>query len=105
MSGTKAKEPQNQIQFNNYKKSPALMGPYTTHIWNHDPRHLGFLLCRYKFVAKMLEGKKKVVEIGVGDGFGVPIVAQTVRQIHGIDWESLLIDDNLKRLADLSFPT
>ena len=103
MSETKAKEPQNQIQFDNYKKSPTLMGPCTTHIWNHDPRHLGFLLSRYKFVAKMLEGKKKVVEIGVGDGFGVPIVAQTVRQIHGIDWESLLIDDNLKRLADLSF--
>ena len=103
MSETKAKEPQNQIQFDNYKKNPALMGPYTTHIWNHDPRHLGFLLSRYKFVAKMLEGKKKVVEIGVGDGFGAPVVAQTVEHIHGIDWESLLIDDNIKRLTDLSF--
>lgn len=97
-----AKEPQNQIQFDNYAKAPAQLGPYTTHIWNHDPRHLGFLLARYKFCAKMLEGKENILEVGCGDGFGVPIMAQTVGHIHGIDWEPLLMEDNKKRLRHIN---
>ena len=96
----KAKEPQNQIQFDNYMKAPAQLGSYTTHIWKTDPRHLGFLLARYKFVAKMLEGMDKVLEVGVGDGFGLKVVTQTVRYIHAIDWEPLLLEDNQKRLQD-----
>ena len=94
----KTKEPQNQIQFDNYKKSPVQLGPYTSHIWKNDPRHLLFFLSRYKFVAKMLEGKKRVLEIGSGDGVGIPIVAQTVEYVHAIDWEPLLLKDNQKRL-------
>jgi 2-polyprenyl-3-methyl-5-hydroxy-6-metoxy-1,4-benzoquinol methylase len=97
MSGT-AKEPQNQIQFENYRVNAASLGPYTTHIWRTDPRHLLFLLARYKFVAKMLEGKKRVLEVGCGDGFGVPVVAQTVDFIHGLDFEPMLLEDNRKRL-------
>lgn len=103
MTGIAAKEVQNQIQFDNYEKDPVILGPYTTHIWNDDPKHLGFLLARYKFISKMLEGKDRVVEIGVGDGFGIPVVAQTVNHIHGIDWEPLLLEDNIKRLANIHF--
>lgn len=96
----KAKEPQNQIQFDEYQERPGSLGPYTTYIWQHDPRHLGFLLARYKFCAKMLEGKKRVLEIGCGDGFGIPVVTQTVGHVHGVDFEPLLIEDNCKRLGD-----
>ncbi|OGV37077.1 MAG: hypothetical protein A2X48_04505 [Lentisphaerae bacterium GWF2_49_21] len=97
-----AKESQNQVQFDNYKINPTLLGPYTTHIYNNDPKHLVFLLSRYKFVAKMLEGKNKVLDIGVGDGFGLPIVSQTVNHILAIDWEPLLIDNNRKRLSHVN---
>jgi len=97
-----AKEIQNQVQFDNYLKDPVQFGPYTSHIWKNDPRHLSFLLARYKFVAKMLEGKKKVLEIGSGDGFGIPIVAQTVVQIHALDWEPLLLEDNKNRLKGVN---
>jgi cyclopropane fatty-acyl-phospholipid synthase-like methyltransferase len=97
-----AKEAQNQIQFDNYKKSAAQLGPYTTHIWRHDPRHLGFLLARYKFVAKMLEGKESALEIGCGDAFGVPVVAQTVKHIHGVDFEPMLMEDNRSRLKGIN---
>ena len=93
-----AKEAQNQIQFDNYTKASVQLGPYTSHIWKNDPRHLLFLLARYKFVAKMLEGKKRVLEIGAGDGFGIPVVAQTVKYIHAVDWEPMLLEDNQKRL-------
>lgn len=97
-----AKETQNQVQFDNYEKAPTQLGPYTTHIWNHDPRHLAFLLARYKFCAKMLEGKKRVLEVGCGDAFGTPVMCQTVEHVHGVDWEPMLMEDNKKRLADLN---
>ncbi|MBL7131595.1 MAG: SAM-dependent methyltransferase, partial [Candidatus Omnitrophica bacterium] len=75
----KAKESQNQIQFDTYqKKGPIQLGPWTSHIWRTDPKHLVFVLARYKFCAKMLAGKKEVLEIGCGDAFGVPVVLQTV---------------------------
>ncbi len=98
----KVKEVQNQMQFDNYVKDPAQLQPYTTHIWKEDPRHLLFLLSSYKFVAKMLEGKEKVIDIGAGDGFGIPVVAQTVKHIHVIDWEILLMENNRKRLKHIN---
>lgn len=94
----KSKESQNQIQFDNYLKESIKLGPYTSHIWKNDPRHLGFLLARYKFCAKMLHGKREVLEVGCGDAFGMPLVAQTVGSVHGVDWEPLLLKDNAKRL-------
>lgn len=46
--------------------------------WQRDPKHLGFMLARYKFVAKMFAGMANVLEVGCGDATGVPIVAQAV---------------------------
>lgn len=96
----KTKEPQNQAQIDFYQeKGPVQLGPWTSHIWRSDPRHLGFILARYKFCAKMLAGKSKVLEVGCGDAFGTMIVRQTVESIHGIDFEPLIIEDNQVRLA------
>lgn len=78
------------------------MGPYTSHIWKTDPRHLVFLLARYKFVAKMLDGLERVLEVGCGDAFGLPIVAQAVKHVHGIDFEPMLLRDNQERLQGVS---
>lgn len=99
----KAREPQNQIQFDEYRRQPASLGPYTTFLWRRDPRHLGFLLARYKFCAKLLEGKARALEIGCGDAFGMPVVGQTVDSVHGIDFEPLLMEDNRRRLPAEKF--
>ena len=50
-----------------------------------DPKHLGFVLARYKFVAKMLTGYGRVLEIGCGDCTGAPIVQNVVGDWHGCD--------------------
>lgn len=93
-----AKESQNQIQFDTYtKKGGIKLGPYSSHIWRTDPKHLSFLLARYKFCAKMLQGKKKVLEIGCGDSLGSSIVLQTVNSIHAIDFEPIVIKDAIER--------
>lgn len=94
----KANEPQNQVQFDNYyQKGGVVLGPYSTHIANHDPKHLVFLLSRYKFCGKMLEGKAKVLEVGCGDSFGTAITLQTVSSVLCIDIEPLVIEDNKNR--------
>lgn len=60
-----AVEPQNQEQIDEYRKrGQSKMGHWTSHIWRTDPQHLGFLLSRYKFCAKMLAGKGDVLETG-----------------------------------------
>lgn len=92
-------EPQIQVQIEHYREAPVMLGPYTTHMFRDDPKHLCFLLSRYKFVAKMLEGKESVLDVGCGDAFGVPIVCQSVKKVHCIDREPLLMEDNQRRLV------
>ena len=100
MKPRKTKEPQNQIELDTYQeRGPVQLGPWTSHIWRTDPRHLGFLLARYKFCARMLVGKSEVLEVGCGDAFGMMVVLQAVKSVHGIDFESLVIDDAKARLA------
>lgn len=50
-----------------------------------DPKHLGFVLARYKFVAKMLAGCGRVLEVGCGDGTGMAVMRATVTDLVGID--------------------
>jgi len=91
-------EPQVRIQLNEYyEKKGVVLGPYTSHIWRDDPKHLLFLLARYKFCSKLLAGKNTVLEVGCGDSFGTGIVLQTVKKVHGIDIEPLIIKDNIER--------
>ncbi|MFA5392884.1 MAG: class I SAM-dependent methyltransferase [Candidatus Ratteibacteria bacterium] len=87
------KEPQYQIQFDAYKtKGPVCLGPTTSHLWRSDPRHLSFLLARYKIVAKLLSGKKNVLEVGCGDAFAIDIVLQEVKSVMGVDFDPLFIE-------------
>jgi hypothetical protein len=52
-----------------------------------DSKHLGFVLARYKFVARMLTGKARVLEIGCGDTTGARVVKPVVGKLIGIDRE------------------
>lgn len=100
MSEDKTKEAQNQSQIDDYMTlGPITFGPWTSHIWRSDPRHMTFLMSRYKFIAKMLQGRDAVLEIGCGDGAGMPIVLQTVGRVHGVDFEPLVLNDAQTRYA------
>lgn len=81
------------------------LGSWTSESMMHDPKHLSFVLARYKFVAKILEGRQGVLEIGCGDAFGIPIVAQAVENLYAVDWEEKFIKDNEKRLSFLKNTT
>lgn len=78
-----------------------LLGPWTSYSLMTDPKHMAFVLSRYKFCAKMLAGKDLVVEIGCGDGFGLPIMADAVNHLHCIDWDERSLEGCSRRLKHL----
>ena len=84
-----------------FEQEELSLGPWTSYSFVHDPKHMAFVLARYKFVAKMLHGKQKVFEVGSGDGFGLPIVAQEVGHVYCIDWDTRLLEGNQRRLPHL----
>lgn len=87
-------------EMKSYFETPeVLLGPWTSESLINDPKHLSFVLARYKFVAKMLAGRKRVLEVGCGDAFGTPIVANVVENLYAIDWEEKFIKDNINRLS------
>ncbi|MBP02176.1 MAG: hypothetical protein CMM25_05165 [Rhodospirillaceae bacterium] len=83
-----------------FETQEHVLGPWTSYSILNDPKHLVFTLGRYKFCAKMLEGRKSVIEVGPGDGIGLPIIAQAVDQVYAVDWDKRLVEGNKKRLKD-----
>ncbi|MCA9471200.1 MAG: class I SAM-dependent methyltransferase [Nitrospirales bacterium] len=69
------------------KARPERLGLMSGWSWHDDPKRLVFFLARYKFVAKMLDGCERVLEVGCGDGFGTRIVTQTVKHVTGVDFD------------------
>lgn len=84
-----------------FKTEPIRLGPLTSYSMINDPKHTAFVLSRYKFCARLLEGKKMTLEVGCGDGFGVPIVAQAIGHVYCIDADLRLIEGNRERLGFL----
>ncbi len=76
------------------------LGLMTNQVWHDDPKRLLFVLSRYKFVAKMLSGKKRVLEIGCGDAFGTRIVAQEVAHVCAVDFDPIFIKDIKDRMIE-----
>jgi len=74
------------------------LGPWASEDLRKDPKRLSFVLSRYKFVSKMLSGYNLVVEIGCGDGLGLPIVADVVKDLIALDWEERVVTGNMGRL-------
>jgi 2-polyprenyl-3-methyl-5-hydroxy-6-metoxy-1,4-benzoquinol methylase len=75
-------EPQYSILDDDARRSGLCQfGPMASFTWNTDPKRLLFVLSRYKFAAKILEGSENVVEVGCGDGFAARIVKQHVKNL------------------------
>lgn len=67
--------------------------------WYEDPKHLVFRLSRYKFVAKMLSGRRHVLEVGCGDAFGIRIVQAEVGALTAVDFDPVFIEDVRQRMV------
>lgn len=69
------------------------LGLMINQAWHDDPKRLAFTFSRYKFVAKLLEGKTKVMEVGCGDGFVSRVVQQAVGKLTLLDFDPIFIED------------
>ena len=76
------------------------LGPMASFTWNSDPKRLLFVLARYKFAARLLEGATNVIEIGCGDGFASRIVKQHVERLTLTDVDPQMIKYALMTSTD-----
>ncbi len=92
------REPQYQPCFDHIKRfGRADLGVMHSHSWDIDPKHLLFSLSRYKFVAKMLTGRKNVLEVGCADAFASRLVRQTVQKLTVSDFDPVWIAEAERR--------
>ena len=95
----RTREPQYQITVElAADKGLTTLGLMTNQVWHDDPRRLLFVLARYKFVSKMLAGRKRVLEVGCADAFGTRVVLQEVDRLTATDFDAVFVDDVLKRM-------
>jgi SAM-dependent methyltransferase len=74
------------------------LGLMSNQVWQDDPRRLVFVLSRYKFVAKMLSGKDRVLEVGCADAFGTRVVLQEVGAVTAVDFDPVFLEDARQRM-------
>lgn len=95
------KEPQYQFELELAQKEGfARFGIMSNQTWHDDPRRLLFLLSRYKFVARMLAGKQRVLEVGCADAFGTRLVQQAGCTVTACDFDPVFIDDARDRMSE-----
>jgi 2-polyprenyl-3-methyl-5-hydroxy-6-metoxy-1,4-benzoquinol methylase len=80
------------------KHGIARLGLMVNESWNQDPKRTLFTLARYKFVARMLSGRKRVLEVGCADAFGTRIVQQAVGKVTAVDFDPIFIADVNERM-------
>jgi 2-polyprenyl-3-methyl-5-hydroxy-6-metoxy-1,4-benzoquinol methylase len=68
------------------------LGSMSGHSWKTDPTRVAFVLSRYKFVARMLSGYNKVLEVGCSDGFFSRVVRQSVGELVATDFDEEFIN-------------
>lgn len=86
-------DPQNSLTVSAFQeRGPVQLGAMMSHVWRSDPKRFTFVLSRYKFCARMLEGRGRVLEVGCADGFGARIVLQHVGEVVGVDIEQAYVD-------------
>lgn len=70
-----------------FREPVITLGPMAGSTWQWNPRRLGMVLARYKFVSKMLTGLNVVAEIGCADGFASEVVRREVGSLHLFDFD------------------
>ena len=87
----KEKDTYNPLKKYVKKANESTLGCMYSFTWENDPKHLVFPLSRYKFISKIIEGKKNVLEVGCADGWPSRIVRQNVHKLTAIDFDPTFI--------------
>ena len=88
-------------QYSGYINRPrARLGLRANEWYETDPRSLLFSLARYEFVAKMLSGSERVLEVGCGDAWGTRLVQQEVGRVTAVDFDPVFVRDVIERQSE-----
>src|SRR6185295_2007348 len=97
---TNTREPQYRVMLEKVQsRGLQTFGLMTNQAWDDDPKRLAFTFSRYKFVAKMLSGRKRVLEIGCADAFATRIVLQEVDAVTAVDFDPVFVRDAQERMS------
>ena len=89
------KKKSHQILYETSQKfGQTSLGMNSNFMWNIDPKKLFISMARYKFVSRVLEGKKNVLEIG-GEPFRSRIVKQNVKNLTVYTKEEFTYNESL----------
>ena len=97
---TATREPQYQRSIDLLAQGRTRLGIMTNQAWHDDPKHLLFTLSRYKFVAKLLSGRRHVLEVGCADAFGTRLVRQEVENLTATDFDPVFVRDVKERMEE-----
>ena len=93
---------QYQYMFDKTNEDCRLLGCVSGTTWKKDPKRLGFVLARYKFVSKMVSGLDSVLEIGCGDGWASKVVYDVVKSLILTDVDQAFVDEASKTVSQWS---
>jgi 2-polyprenyl-3-methyl-5-hydroxy-6-metoxy-1,4-benzoquinol methylase len=98
-NGTKEKQYELLARYQRERGLESL-GMMTSQAFYDDPKRLAFTFARYKFVAKMLAGRRHVLEVGCADAFCTRVVRQEVQALTATDFDPLFIEDVKARMTE-----
>ena len=71
---------------------PVSFGAMHSYHCRHSPRRILYTLSYYKFAAKLIGSKARVLDIGCGEGLGTWMLAKECGFAHGMDLDPDLIE-------------
>lgn len=80
-----------------------MVGAMISNAWEEDPKRLAFTFARYKFVARMMAGKRQVLEVGCNSGFASQVVSAHVGCLTAIDRDAEAIAETKNYKTDIRF--
>jgi SAM-dependent methyltransferase len=83
------------------KPKNVTLGRYVTHALLDDPKRVGFMIARHKFVGKMLADFDNVLEVGCQEGFTSLLMSQHVKRIVAIDFFREHIEEAQRHIRPL----
>lgn len=101
MTTERTREPQYQFCLEiRDEEGVSRLGLMANQAWRDDPRRLLFMFSRYKFVAKMLVGRRPILEVGCGDAFGTRLVLQETGPVTATDFDEIFVRDANERMDE-----
>lgn len=70
-----------------FEDKEKVLGPVSSKLFLSEPQKMSNFFSRYKFLAKMICKKKKILELGCGEALGSTLISEYSAEYLGVDRE------------------